>query len=171
MLTTSLRFSYISSIINSNPGHNGQGDLLPLLAERVKPFLSWLICPTQNAFAPDRSIHDNSVLIQELIYSMKRKRGSQGWMRLKIDLQKAYDRLSWQFLEAVLKAFGFHPHWIHWVITCYSSVKMTLLLNGAPFGSFKPKRGLRQGDPMSPYLFVLCMEVLSRLINKKVDKG
>ncbi|KAL5540231.1 hypothetical protein UlMin_044471 [Ulmus minor] len=79
--------------------------------------------------------------------------------------------LSWQFLEAVLKAFGFHPKWIHWIVTCCSTPKMTLLLNGAPVRSFFPKRGLRQGDLLSPYLFILCMEVLSRLINKKVADG
>ncbi|KAL5579576.1 hypothetical protein UlMin_012018 [Ulmus minor] len=142
-----------------------------LLADRLRPFLSSLICPTQNAFVPGRSIHDNSVLIQEVIHAMKKKKGTKGWMGMKIDIQKAYDRLSWQFLEAVLKAFGFHPKWIQWIVTCCSTPKMTLMLNGAPIRSFFPKRGLRQGDPLSPYLFILCMEVLSRLINKKVADG
>ncbi|KAL5559785.1 hypothetical protein UlMin_035996 [Ulmus minor] len=91
-----------------------------LLADRVKPLLNQLICPTQKTFVPGRSIHDNSVLIQEIIHAMKRKRGSQGCMGLKIDLRKAYDRLSWKFLEAVLRAYGFHPQWIHWVITCFT---------------------------------------------------
>ena len=90
-------------------------------------------------------------------------------MGLKIDLQKAYDRLSWQFLEKVLKAFGFYPVWVHRVITCVSTTRMTLMLNGAPVHNFSPKRGLHQGDPLSPYLFILAMEVLSRLINQKVE--
>ncbi|KAL5561792.1 hypothetical protein UlMin_031539 [Ulmus minor] len=102
---------------------------------------------------------------------MKKKKGTQGWMCLKIDIQKAYDRLSWQFLETILKAFGFHPRWIQWIVTCCSTPKMTLMLNGAPVQSFFPKKGLRQGDPLSPYLFILCMEVLSHLINKKVADG
>ena len=142
-----------------------------ILEDRIKPILNRLICPTRTAFVLGWSIHDNSVLIREVIHSLKRKKGSQGWMGLKIDLQKAYDRLNWHFLKVVLKAFGFHPQWIHWVITCCSSVNMTLLQNGAPFKSFKPKRGLRQGDPISPYLFILCMEVMSRLINKRVKDG
>ncbi|KAL5547504.1 hypothetical protein UlMin_002735 [Ulmus minor] len=84
-----------------------------ILAERLKPLLSRLICPTQGAFVPGRSIHDNSVIIQEVVHALKRKKGFKGWMGLKIDLQKAYDILSWQFLGKVLKAFGFHPIWIH----------------------------------------------------------
>ncbi|KAL5541761.1 hypothetical protein UlMin_009471 [Ulmus minor] len=75
------------------------------------------------------------------------------------------------FLEMVLRAFGFHPRWIHWIMTCCTTARMTLILNGSPFNSFKPKRGLRQGDPISPYLFILCMEVLSRLINRKAEEG
>ncbi|KAL5563205.1 hypothetical protein UlMin_032952 [Ulmus minor] len=102
---------------------------------------------------------------------MKCKKGNQGWMGVKIDLQKAYDRLSWQFLEKVLQAFGFHFTWIHWVITCCSTVSMTLMLNGALVHNFVPKRGLRQGDPLYPYLFIIAVEVLSRLINQKVDNG
>ncbi|KAL5566496.1 hypothetical protein UlMin_029660 [Ulmus minor] len=142
-----------------------------LLANRLRPFLSSLIWPTQNAFVPGQFIHDNFVLIQEVIHAMKKRKGTKGWMGMKIDIQKAYDRLSWQFLEAVLKAFGFHPKWIQWIVTCCSTPKMTLLLNGAPVRSFFPKRGLRQGDPLSLYLFILCMEVLSHLINKKVADG
>ena len=93
-----------------------------------------------------------------------------GWpWRLK--KKQAYDRLIWKFLRSILMAFGFHQRWINWVISCYSSTSMTFLLNGAPFQTFKPKRGLRQGDPISPYLFILCMEVLSRLINQRVAAG
>ncbi|KAL5568871.1 hypothetical protein UlMin_025446 [Ulmus minor] len=132
-----------------------------LLVDRLKPLLTRLICPTQGAFVPDHSIHDNSIIIQEIIHAMKRKKGSKGWMGLKIDLQKAYDRLSWQFLEKILKAFGFHPVWVHRVITCISTARMTLMLNGAPVHNFSPRRGLHQGDPLSPYLFIFAMEVLS----------
>ncbi|KAL5571536.1 hypothetical protein UlMin_021133 [Ulmus minor] len=85
-----------------------------LLADRIKPLLQDLICPTQGAFVSSRSIHDNSDIIQEVIHSMKKKSGQVGYVAMKIDLQKAYDRLNWEFLFAVLKAFGFHDRWIGW---------------------------------------------------------
>ncbi|KAL5567174.1 hypothetical protein UlMin_030338 [Ulmus minor] len=132
-----------------------------ILANRLNSLLAKLICPTQNAFVSRRSIHDNSVIIQEVLHSMKNKSGKGGWMALKIDLEKAYDRLNWRFLELILKKFRFCEVWIKWVMTCVSLVSMNLVLNGGPVRSFRPSRGLRQGDSISPYLFILCMEVLS----------
>ncbi|KAL5572537.1 hypothetical protein UlMin_022134 [Ulmus minor] len=142
-----------------------------IIANRLKPLLNRLICPTQNAFVPGRSIHDNSVLVQEAIHSMKKKKGSLGWMALKIDLEKAYDRVSWQFINEALLAYGFDAHWVGWVSKCISSTTMKLLINGAYFRDIKPKRGLRQGDPLSPYLFILCTEILSRMFMSKVENG
>ncbi|KAL5558341.1 hypothetical protein UlMin_034552 [Ulmus minor] len=142
-----------------------------ILANKLKPLLDRIVCPTQNAFVPSRSIHDNYVLIQEVIHSMKKKKGTLGWMALKIDLEKAYDRVSWQFIKKVLTTFGFDPRWVRWVSTCISSANMKLLINGSHFRDTKPRRGLRQGDPLSPYLFILCTEILSRLFNNKVDNG
>ncbi|KAL5568577.1 hypothetical protein UlMin_025152 [Ulmus minor] len=83
-----------------------------IIANRLKPLLNRLICPTQNAFILGRSIHDNSVLVQEAIHSMKKKKGFLGWMALKIDLEKAYDRVSWQFINEVLLAYGFDARWL-----------------------------------------------------------
>ncbi|KAL5577574.1 hypothetical protein UlMin_019273 [Ulmus minor] len=142
-----------------------------ILANRIKLLLPPLICPSQNAFIPGRSIHDNSVMVQEVIHSMRKKRGSGGWMALKIDLEKAYNIMNWSFIWSVLEAFGFHARRIDWVRTCCSSVTMNVMINGAVFQSFRPARGLRQGNPLSPYLFILCMEILSRLINSKVETG
>ncbi|KAL5578571.1 hypothetical protein UlMin_020270 [Ulmus minor] len=79
-----------------------------ILANRLKPILDKLICPIKNSFIFGRSIHENSILLQEAIHSMKKKKDARGWMALKIDLEKAYDWVSWEFVERVLKAFGFN---------------------------------------------------------------
>lgn len=87
-------------------------------------------------------------------------------MGLKIDMNKAYDRVEWDFLEALLLKFGFHISWVHLIMNCLSTVSFSVLLNGKPGASFFPSRGLRQGDPLSPYLFILVGEVLTAMINK-----
>ena len=89
-------------------------------------------------------------------------------MAIKLDLQKAYDRVNWNFLKAVLLHFGFNEVFTRWIMACVSSVTFEVMVNGGKSKSFKPSRGLRQGDPLSPYLFILGQEVLSRLIDHEL---
>ena len=138
-----------------------------LLANRLKLVLPKLISPWQVAFIPGRKIQENSFLAQEIIHDMKKKRGEKGWMGLKIDMEKVYDQLEWCFLEKVLHGFGFPSIWIQWVMQCVTTPSFSILLNDSPFSFFKPKRGLRQGDPLSPFLFILAAEVLARLIERE----
>lgn len=91
-------------------------------------------------------------------------------MVFKIDLEKAYDKISWRFLEDTLCYFKFNDSWIELIMSCVSSVSTAILWNGEPLTEFSPQRGLRQGNPLSPYLFVLCMQRLSHLINIKVHE-
>jgi hypothetical protein len=107
---------------------------------------------------------DNIHLAQELDLQYNRKRVSPRYM-LKIDLRKAYDTISWSFLHSVLGRLGFPPIFIHWVMKCVSSTSFSVQVNGELFGFFKGKRSLRQGDPISHFLFVLCLEYFSRLLN------
>lgn len=90
---------------------------------------------------------------------------------VKIDLQKAYDSISWDFLLEVLWGLKFHPCFIHWVMTCITSPSFSLSINGGVHGFIKGRRGLRQGDPMSQTLFLLCMEYLSRLLKRRTAEG
>lgn len=86
-------------------------------------------------------------------------------------MERANDKMELEFIRVVLRCFGFHEKWIHLINQCLSSVSFSLLLNGSPFGLFIPSRGLRQGDPLSPFLFILGMEVLSRLLMRAETSG
>lgn len=83
---------------------------------------------------------------------------------MKIDLRKAYDSLSWEFIREVLVSLNFPQKFIHWLMLCITTARYSVVLNGNAVGYFKGGRGIRQGDPVSPYVFVLCMEVLSRML-------
>lgn len=92
-------------------------------------------------------------------------------MMIKIDLKKAYDRLEWSFVDKVLKLWGFSIEFRWLIRSCLRSVNFSLLLNGSVCGSFKPEREIREGDPLSPILFILCSEILSRFLLKKEEQG
>lgn len=91
------------------------------------------------------------------------------YVAIKTDMSKAYDRVEWSFMEALLLKFGFGAQWIHLIMKCVSSVSYQVLINGEAKGYIKPSRGLRQGDPLSPFLFILCTEVLISHIKQTED--
>ena len=114
---------------------------------------------------------DNVIVAQEVVYTLEKKRGKTGFMVIKLDLEKTYDRLEWSFVRSMLFSFGFHEDTVELVMSCISSTSASLLFDGSQLELFNPFRGLRQGDPISPYIFILCMEFLNSLINKKCEEG
>ncbi|RVX23698.1 putative mitochondrial protein [Vitis vinifera] len=114
----------------------------------------------------------NVVVAFELIHYMKRKtHGKVGDVALKIDISKAYDRIRWDYLKAIMLRMGFDSKWMEWIILCVSIVSYSVSVNGELVGPFYPGRELRQGDPLSPYLFIICAEGLSSLIKQAERRG
>jgi ribonuclease HI len=143
-----------------------------VLANRLKVTLPMVISPNQSAFLPGRLITDNILAAYETLHTMQTRLWSKvGFMGIKLDMSKAYDRVEWDFLEAVMVKMGFAERWISLIMACVRSVTYSIVVNGVPVGNIKPTRGLRQGDPISPYLFLICAEALSAMLCKAESTG
>lgn len=120
---------------------------------------------------PGRNIYENIVVAQEMIHSMRRMRGKTGYFAIKVDLAKAFDRLSWSFISHALHEVGLPLGLINLIMECVTVVDTNVLWNGSKSDYFSPECGVRQGDPISPYLFVMCLDKLSHIISDAVDRG
>jgi hypothetical protein len=142
-----------------------------VLTNRIKDTISKTMSPNQKGFIPGKSIHENIVVAQEMAHNMGRMTGKVGYFAIKFDLTKAYDRLNWNFIYRTMLEVRYPKEWVNVVMASVTSVRTNVKWNGERSEYFHPQRGIRQGDPISPYLFVICMDKLSHLITEGVQAG
>ena len=143
-----------------------------VLCNRLKPILDKLIAPHQSAFLKGRLISDNIMLASDCLHQIH----SSGKRRkklaaLKVDFSKAFDRLSWQFILACLQRMNFPIKWQRLVYQCISTVEYYIQLNGQISFAISPSCGIRQGDPLSPYLYIIASNILSCMIHQSESQG
>lgn len=111
------------------------------------------------------------MIVYEVIHTMRARKTGKKLMMIKLDLEKAYDRLSWVFLKDTLESIGLLSNWVELIMNCTQSNELHFLWNGTKAGTIKPSRGIRQGDLLSSYLFVLCIEQLRHMILDSIHEG
>ena len=134
------------------------------IANRLMIILPNMISDAQSAFVPDRLITDNTTVAYKLLHRLQnRRKGRKGHKVVKLDISKAYDWVEWTFLQRMMVKLGFDPNWVHLAMETVTMASYSILINGEPRGFVTPTRGIRQGDPLFPYLFLLCAEGLKRI--------
>jgi len=141
-----------------------------ILADRLAPIMNNIISPEQRGFIRGRSIKDGICITSEAINHLHQKTFA-GNLAFKVDISKVFDTLDWNFLLKVLSKFDFNVKFCSWNQTILQSTSLSISINGKQNGYFNCKRGVRQGDPLSPLLFCIAKDVLSRNITLLVQQG
>jgi hypothetical protein len=140
-----------------------------ILANILAPHMNSLISNAQNAFIKKMCIHDNFIYAQRVIQLLHKKKRPA--LFIKLDISKAFDSLGWTFLLEVLENLGFSRKWRNWISVMLGTATSRVLINGQPSMEIRHARGLRQGDPLSPLLFILAIDPLQRIIEAAANKG
>lgn len=143
--------------------------LAKLLALRMKEVMGPLVGEAQTAFLKDRNILDGVVILNEVVEDAKRRKEER--LVLKVDFAKAYDSVEWDYLFDMLRLMNFPLKWVGWIRECVSTASANVLVNGSLTGEFKMERGIRQGDPLSHFLFLVAAEGLNLLTKRAVARG
>jgi len=143
--------------------------LAKILANRIKEVLHNVTDKNQSTFLRGRGLLDNVLTANETV-DFLRKEKSKGVI-VKVDFEKAYDSVEWDFLEYMMGRLCFNYMWIYWIKMYLSSATVSVLINGSPTKEFKPRRGLRQGDPLAPFLFLIVVEGLAGLVREATRVG
>ncbi|KAG8381144.1 hypothetical protein BUALT_Bualt06G0091900 [Buddleja alternifolia] len=138
---------------------------------RLKHMMEEIVSPMQSSIIPHRSTRGNILILQEMVHSLRHSKNRKGGMILKIDLEKAYHNVNWDFLQQTLNFFGFLDSLTKLIVFCVTCSQPSILGNREPLPHISPTCGLRQGDSLSPYLFALCTERLAYLIKEEVSRG
>ncbi|KAJ4730974.1 RNA-directed DNA polymerase (reverse transcriptase)-related family protein [Rhynchospora pubera] len=144
---------------------------MKLVANRLRPHLKKVISQEQNAFIKGRCIADNIIMVKEILHSFSQKSFKQHAFLMKADVNKAFDKLDWEFLQLAMRHLNVPDKFIQLLVSSYSRAKITININGRGNDFITPTQGLRQGCPMSPYVFIMAMEVLSRLLQGAMRKN
>ena len=143
-----------------------------MLANRLKKIMPQLIFDHQSAFMANWLILDNIMVAFKTLHYMRNHSSSNtGYMALKLDISKAYDKVERLYMEKLMRKMGFAEAWIKLMMMCISTTTYSVLINGEPQGHITPTRGLRQGNLLSPYLFLLCTEGFHGLLKKAETTG
>lgn len=140
-----------------------------VLANRLRLQMHEIVAMNRSAFIKGRHLHDNFLLVRQVARKIHARRTPGVF--LKLDISRAFDSLSWPFLFEVLRAKGFRQRWTDWIAALLHSASTKVVVNGVPGRKFMHASGLRQGDPISPMLFVIAMEVLIALVHKATEQG
>jgi hypothetical protein len=140
-----------------------------VLANRLAKVMNSIIAPNQSAFLKGRNLVDGVLVVNEVI-DLAKKSGKE-CMVFKVDFEKAYDSVDWSFLEYMLHRFGFGAKWIRWIRACVFAGNLSILVNGSPIKEFNIQRGLKQGDPLAPFLFLLVAEGFGGVMKKAVEEN